>query len=63
MSNYKSISDVTEAIKQEVGELSVNEKQLILVIRHVTRFGDLSIETRDGQPTYLVKTTERTKLG
>lgn len=48
---------------EEVGELHPMEKDLILILRNEFRFGEVTIEMRDGIPQYLLKTIVRRKLG
>lgn len=49
--------------KKEIGELHPKEIDLILMIRHVYKFGELNIITRDGMPEAVIKTVLRTNLG
>lgn len=50
-------------IEHELLPLSTSEAELLHLIRTKYRFGEVTIETRDGQPTFIVQTTIREKLG
>lgn len=43
--------------------LTPQEKDLILLIRHRYRFGELTIITREGSPHQVLRTIERKLLG
>lgn len=47
----------------ELSPLSENERVLLYMIRYRYRFGNITIETRDGVPMYLTQTVQREKLG
>lgn len=47
----------------DIGELHQSEIDLIYLIRNVYRFGEVVIQTRDGIPQDIIKTTVRVRLG
>lgn len=47
----------------DIGELHQSEIDLIYLIRKVYRFGEVVIQTRDGMPQDIIKTTVRVRLG
>ena len=49
--------------RQVIGELTQSEVDLIYLIRHVYRYGEVVIQTRDGKPQDIIKTTVRVRLG
>lgn len=49
--------------KEDLGEMHPMEVDLILILRSEYRFGEVTIEMRDGLPQYLLRTVVRKKLG
>ena len=49
--------------EHDLGTLSNKEKELIFYIRNRFRFGDVVIQTREGQPYRILKITEFQVLG
>lgn len=49
--------------KEDLGEMHPMEIDLILILRNEYRFGEVTIEMRDGLPQYLLRTVVRKKLG
>lgn len=49
-------------LKAEVGVLHAQELELILAIRRDYRFGQITIETREGLPFDILQTVKRTRL-
>ncbi len=47
----------------DIGELKPQELELIYLLRHVYRYGEVTILTRDGLPQDILKTVARTRLG
>lgn len=47
----------------DLGDLKPQEIELIHLIRNTYKFGEITIETRDGIPHYIVQTIKRKKLG
>lgn len=52
-----------QTTKEELGEMHPMEVDLILILRNEYRFGEVTIEMRDGIPQYLLRTVNRRKLG
>jgi hypothetical protein len=50
-------------VQEDLGELTSAEIELIHLLRTKYRFGEVTIETREGQPTFVVQTIVRSKLG
>lgn len=48
--------------KDDIGELSQSELNLIFYIRNRFRFGDITIVVRDGKPFRIIKAFESTDL-
>jgi hypothetical protein len=48
---------------KDLGDLKQQEIDLIYLIRHVYRFGEVTILTRDGTPQDVTKTVLRVRLG
>lgn len=54
---------MSKVTRHDLGELSQSEIDLIYLIRNVYRFGEVVIQTRDGSPQDIIKTTVRVRLG
>jgi hypothetical protein len=50
-------------VPKELGELKPQEIDLILLIRQVYRYGEVTILTRNGVPEDVIKTVMRVRLG
>jgi hypothetical protein len=55
--------DLNRLKVEDLGEIKLQELQLLYLIRNKYRFGPLEIMCRDGIPWDLLKTVERTRLG
>lgn len=53
----------TWQVPKEIGELKPQEIDLILLIRQVYRYGEVTILTRNGVPEDVIKTVMRVRLG
>lgn len=51
-----------QLLNDGLGELAPQELNLIKMIREKYRFGEITIETRDGLPNYILREVVRKKL-
>lgn len=49
--------------QEDLGILYPQEVELITLLREKYRYGEVSIEVRDGLPIFIVQTIKREKLG
>lgn len=57
------MADESLIAQEDLGKLYAPEIDLIHLIRTKYRFGTLTIETKEGRPSFIVETVVRTKLG
>lgn len=59
---YIGLEKIRESHPEKI-ELTENERDLLLLIRHRFRFGKFEIEVRDGIPVFLNEIISKNKLG
>lgn len=55
--------DLNRLKVEDLGEIKLQELQLLYLIRTKYRFGTIEIMCRDGVPQDILRTIERTRLG